>query len=260
MPFYSNDLIGRAPNFDDRRSAKVKVATKNSGGLYWDPETCSGYAPSLSRMTAITDTKTFVYAFPYEPLNIEISNIANEYSTIERPGDFPLVEYRGPQLQQVSFSFLAVNRYSHGLISIEPQLLFLNKFAALNAPIMISGTGHLLESLKRTTTTKSFRSWRISEFSISTLRKNDQSKITQAECSITLIEDRNPTLATELIPRIVYTEIPIEVSKKPNKGNTNPGVPIVTYFNAYDQNVALLQNAGILPGGTGYSGNIDTTP
>lgn len=249
MPLATNDQIARAR--DPKSIARVKVNTGNKGGLFWDPDTCSGYPASTSRMTAITSSATYVYAFPYEPNGIEISSVSSEYVTIERPGNYPLVEYRGPQLQEVSFSFIATDRLSHGKRSIEAQMRFLSKFAALNAPIMLSGIGELMETVKKSSTAANLRSWRISDFSITIVRKNEASQVTQAECKVTLLEDRNPSLPTELIPRIVYTEIPVQIAPSSSGKPTEPPDPIVTYGNTYSINEVLLQEAGFRPGGNG---------
>ncbi len=59
--------------------------------------------------------------------------------------------------------------------------------------------------------------FRIAELSISSVKRNASGGITQADCSITLIEDVNPKIDVALIPRFVP---PPTIPKKPTTPKT----------------------------------------
>lgn len=181
----------------------------------FNPATDAGYAKANAYMSATISTTTtstvYSYYFPFEPVQIEFTNLANEYVTIERPGLHPLLAFKAPRLTQVTFKFLVVNRSSLMTpdSSIEDDLAYLNRFASLDAPIRFSGAT-LLSTIVRHfgDASSSPRSWRITEFSSSVRRKTSGGQANQAECSITLIEDRNPNTNIVTLPPIVYTTIP----------------------------------------------------
>lgn len=190
----------------------------------WDPLTSAGYPNAKSYMSAITSTNTWKYFFPYDPIQFEFSNLSNEYVQIERPGNHPLLAFKAPTLTQVSFSFLTIDRLNlveqGGGASIENDLAFLARFASLEAPIRFSGSNFLSTVARHFgDVSNSPRSWRITEFSMNTRRKNLNGEATQAECTVTLIEDRNPNITVVPLPPINYTVIP------PTKGKTPKPTP-----------------------------------
>lgn len=200
----------------------------------WNPKTMAGWPFGSSSMSAQVGKETYTYYFPFEPIDIQFSGLANEYVTIDRPGTYPLVERKGSQLAQVSFSFLVINRQSRGVLGIESDLRFLNKFVSAQAPVQFSGTGTFLTSISRAFSSASLtpRAWRITEFSITTKGKTETGNINQAECSITLMEDRNPTVKLVKLPAISYKETPPAKSKKPSKpnpGNPQPTPPTIDW-------------------------------
>lgn len=187
----------------------------------WDPRFYSGWPQAKSRMVALLGPfGSLTYAFPYTPVETEYSALSNEYVQIERPGDYPLIDRKSPQLTQVSLSFLVVDRASHGLLSVDDQLVFLNRFVSLNAPVAFVGMGGLLGR----NTEGAYRLWRINNFTVSARRKTPDGAVSQAECQITLIEDRNPDLPTVTLPRIVYMKTPPSKAPKkpPNPRDTVP--------------------------------------
>lgn len=194
-------------------------------GVDWDPTTCAGYPKANSFICAITQDETYVYGFPYEPVQVEFSKLSNEYVTIERPGNHPLISWKAPQLGEISFSFLVIDRTSGGTTSIEDDLSFLTRFASLQAPIRFSGATLLSTIIRHFgDTSKAPRAWRITDFSMTVRRKTVDGEASQAECSITLMEDRNPNISVVSLPAIVYTVTPPTKVKKPKK--TTPTQPV----------------------------------
>lgn len=206
--------------------ATVTVSTATDSGFSdWNPTTHSGWSVSSARMVAVTSKGNYVYAFPYAPKQIQYSNVASDYVTIDRPANYPLIEWRAPKLSQISFSFLVAHRPSHGVVSVEQQMEFLNKFVAYRAPIMFTGMGPHLNSIIRAGNTgtgtmgigntRTFRAWRVTDFSYSTKDIDENGNMTQVECQISLSEDRNPDVTIINLPRIVYQYKPVQTSSTP---------------------------------------------
>lgn len=220
--------------------ATVTVSTATDGAIAdWNPATHSGWSSASARMIAVTSKGNYVYAFPYAPKQIQYSNVASDYVTIDRPANYPLIEWRAPKLSQVSFSFLVADRPSHGVVSVETQMEFLNKLVAYRAPIMFTGMGPHLNSIIRAGNlgtgtmgignTRTFRAWRVTDFSYSTRDIDDSGNMTQVECQITLSEDRNPDVTIINLPRIVYQYKPAQTSSTP------PSEPDNTLAKDYSQ-------------------------
>jgi hypothetical protein len=209
----------------------VSINNLKAQSVDWDPLTSAGYPSATLWMGAVTSTKTYRYFFPYAPVQFEFSNLGNEFVQIERPGNHPLLVYKAPKLVQVSFSFLAIDRLNiyekAGEASIEKDLAFLAKMAALDAPIRFSGSTFLTVVARHFGDVSSTpRSWKMTEFSINVRRKTSDGDASQAECSVTLIEDRNPNISVVSLPPIVYTVIPptkIKTPSKPSSGSQPPG-------------------------------------
>lgn len=186
----------------------------------WNPMFYSGWPQAKSRMIALVGPfSSLTYAFPFTPIESEYSSLANEYVQIERPGNYALIDRKAPQLTQVSFSFLVVDRASQGLVSVENQILFLNQFASANAPIAFVGMGGLLGRNPEGV----YRLWRVNNFTIGVRRKTPNNEVSQAECQMTVIEDRNPDLPTATLPRITYTKtVPKKSTKEDDKRDDVP--------------------------------------
>lgn len=200
--------------------AIVVVGTSSVEGLAdWDAATHSGWPDASARMIAVTSGGNYVFAFPYAPKQIQYSNVSDDYVTIDRPANYPLIEWKAPKLSQVSFNFLVAHRPSHGTVPVEQQMEFLNKFVALQSPIMFTGMGPHLNSIIRSGNTgtgtsglgntRTFRAWRVTDFSYSTKDIDQFGNMVQVECQISLSEDRNPDIKVVNLPRIIYEYKPV---------------------------------------------------
>ena len=189
----------------------------------WVDSTHSGWFQASALMMLVSETLNLTYGFPYAPFELKYSDVGSEYVTIERPGDYPLINFKSPKLTQVSFSFLVADRVSHGAVSVSDQITFLHSMVSKDAPIYFSGLGAATSDTERFSTGISvFRAWRVNDFSYDVRRVDAWGEPTQVECSITLIEDRNPDLVTRQLSKIVYTAAPITKATKTTKAKVPP--------------------------------------
>jgi hypothetical protein len=201
--------------------ATVVVSPPRNITFDWTAGRHAGWPKGKSRMVALLGNNVnLTYVFPFTPVQIEFSDLSNNYTEIERPGNYKLIERRSPNLTRVSFSFLAVDRDSQGKRSIENQLRFLNRISTANAPIAFAGLGALLGVSQQGT----YRLWRITDFSFSVTRKNQKNEASQAECRITLVEDRNPILPVADLGQIKYDETPPRLSDDKTTSSTPAGI------------------------------------
>lgn len=205
----------------------------------WTAGRHAGWPKGKSRMVALLGANVnLTYVFPFTPTQIEFSDLSNNYTEIERPGNFKLIERRAPNLTRVSFSFLAVDRDSQGKRSIENQLRFLNRISTANAPIAFAGMGGLLGLNHQGT----YRLWRITDFGFTVTRKNEKNDVSQAECRITLVEDRNPSLPVETLTQIVYRDTPVRLSDD-NPSDDDDSPDVVLNAAQTDQLETYIKNA-----------------
>jgi hypothetical protein len=209
--------------------ARLPARTSTTSYVEWDAATHSGWVGGRSRMSLVTDSLSLTYVFPYSPIEIQSSSVSNEYVSIDRPGRYPLVELRGPQLTEISFSFLVASRASvandgvNKLTSVENQLKFLHSFVSTDGPVFFSGLGNLLSTLEQFSTGQSIpRAWNVTDFSHQIIRLNESNQPMQAQASISLRENRNPNFTVRQLSKINYVETP-PVVKAPPPGGTGGG-------------------------------------
>ncbi len=160
-----------------------------------------------------------VYKFPYSPVVVDFNDLSNEFEQVDRPGNFPLIFNKAKKLMRVSFQFRIAHRPTNGLRSIEHDLKILREIASGDLPVAIVGMGNFGHG--KNPRKKMFR---VTEFSVKIVRRGPQNEPWQADCNITLIEDRNPEFNfDELFPVIYFPEPPRTVGSTPGNGNGGSG-------------------------------------
>ena len=209
----------------------VVVNSNLPPGSSYNPLNFSGWPASRARMAlSLGQFGSLTYGFPFMPVEVEIDNLASEYVEIQRPGAYPVINRKAPRLLQVSFTFRVADRPSNGLDSVEDELQFLRMMAFADGPVSLLGFGGIL----RTTTDVSEASqlwsviaasaqYRISDLSVTVVRLNPRDQISQADCRVTLIEDRNPRINAVTLPRVEYQPIPQIRSKNSNASGSSRG-------------------------------------
>ena len=172
-----------------------------------------------------SDDTIFEFHFPYSPVNISYSGLSNEIAEIDRPGATAILAYKKHQLLKASFDFILAVPFDGIKTSIDTDIAILRKMAEhTTRPVRVFNLDKMFERTARrryqpaNTRHRSYvTKFRIAELSISSVKRNASGGITQADCSITLIEDVNPKIDVALIPRFVP---PPTIPKKPTTPKT----------------------------------------
>lgn len=171
-----------------------------------------------------TSDPDFEFVFPFAPIQIEYANLATEWTEIDRPGRTPLVDYSKNKLLQVSFKFLVARPFDGIENTIDNDISVLRSMASSRRTVsFFGGDGMLTRPFQiqgQPTRSTAGYFFNITEFSISSLRRNLSNEITAAECSITLTEVNNPAVNVVQFPAITYPPILPPPKKKPPAGTS----------------------------------------
>ncbi len=154
------------------------------------------------------------FVFPYAPVEVSYSNLSRQYTELSRPGDFALLDSVAPQLMKVSIQFRVADVNTHGQASIEPSLDNLRQISLVPGAILITNMdGYLSRPIAPTIEFLGLRLafFRITELSVNVKRRNRNNEATQADCQMTLTEDRNPYVPVIALAPIDYSETPTRV-------------------------------------------------
>lgn len=200
------------------------VEAGNPGGLSVTMNQIIGWSQPADAAFFVPTLLT--YAFAYAPVQVEFSDLAASYNEIRRPGTFPILDMEGRRLMKASFAFRAVDRQSRGLVDIEPELNLLRTMATLDAPVFFVNSETLMRyplGAFALVDPGSLIFWRINELSITSVQRQEmrtagKNAITQADCQISLIENRNPVIDPVVLPLVNYSS-----SVKKSGGNGGAG-------------------------------------
>ena len=156
------------------------------------------------------------YPFDFSPNDINYSNLAGEWQSIERSGSFPIIDWKSFKLLQISFSFLIANKTqgqltADGLDSpVTQQIEKLQRMAQKPYPVVFYGFDTLLTNQFRYDSSGKPRGIQfvIQDLSIASQRRNERMEITRAQATITLQEI--PVETTNIIgmPRLTHKNPP----------------------------------------------------
>lgn len=166
------------------------------------------------------------YVFPFAPVEVQYSNIARSFKEIPRPGDWAIIDDAGPQLIQAQMQFRISDRVSYGQQPCEDQIEKLRLIGLWAIPCQILGLDSLLSrpglpAVKNAT--GSFTYWNILDLSIAVIRRNNSGEATQADVSLTLIENRNPNVQVVSLPFIDFSDSPQPQAGVPTPGGVGGG-------------------------------------
>lgn len=169
------------------------------------------------------------FVFPYAPREVSYSNLAQEFSEIKRPGQFPILDRSNPQLMQVSMEFRVADPGSNGMKQIEDRLNILRGMGVFGGAVLVSNMDAFLSRPVIPTVVWNNIKWawfRITDLSIDIVQRDLFNYATQADVRMTLTEDRNPYVPATVLPKIVYEDEPRRVSN-PGKATspTKPSAP-----------------------------------
>lgn len=193
--------------------------------------TSAGYDRAKAHIIQVSGrSDDMVYHFPYSPVEVSYENISAEYEEIQRPSDYSFVARRAPQLTRVSFEFRVADRPTHGYDPILRDLEVLRRMAVADVPIMLVGMGDWMfngDNWDRVQVTgvRGQALFRIMEMGVTVVKRDPLSNDpTQADCSVTLIEDRNPVFNVTPLLRVAYDPEPAAQSASTSStGNKGTG-------------------------------------
>ncbi len=164
-----------------------------------------------AKLTNYTPYGPLEFIFPYAPVEVSYSGLSRQYTELSRPNDFALLDSVAPQLMKVSLQFRVADVNTHGQASIEKLLDGLRLISLVPGVILITNMdGYLSRPIAPTVEFLGLRLafFRITEFSVSVKRRNRKNEATQADCQMTLTEDRNPYVPVINLAPISYNDTP----------------------------------------------------
>lgn len=185
---------------------KVVIDLKKVNGRY-------GYHHGAQLVMASPIFGLTKFNFPYAPVEISYSDLAHGWEEYKRPGDFSILDSTGPKNLKVQMDFRYADPKSSGNASIEDDLNRLRLIGLDGSPVYFVNLDTYLSSpIFPSFIAEAFGVrlvlFRIAELSIVVKRRNQQNKATQADISLSLIEDRNPLIADVALPAISYQDAP----------------------------------------------------
>jgi hypothetical protein len=178
--------------------------------------------PTLVQLRQGNEYNTF--EFPFPPANLQYTNLTPEWVEVNRPGYVPLTGLAKYNLMRIQFEFLLAAPFDGIKYSVEEELNLLRNMANSIQPVYFSGMDSLtntpiaLPGASRTSTGMFFR---ITDFTITSMRRNPANQITAAQCSMALQEDFSLAVNAVTMPAIEYPPIMKPRIKKDKK--TPPG-------------------------------------
>lgn len=176
------------------------------------PSESSAPLTLLMHPSATGSEEPITFAFPYNPISITYNQLADEIAQVPRPGTTPLVFFKAHRLLTVDITFtLAVP--GDGLVqSVDEEISTIRAMASnshrvieiLNYDGLLKMPLRYRNMSKETSVTGSFSNlfFAIVDFSLDSVRRNKNNEITQANCRLSLIENRNPFQNITAIPKL----------------------------------------------------------
>ena len=176
------------------------------------PSESSAPLTLLMHPSAAGSEEPIVFAFPYNPISVTYNQLSDEIAQVPRPGTTPLVFFKAHRLLTVDITFtLAVP--GDGLVQpVDDQIAVLRTMAVNSQRViqMLNYDGLLKlpfpyrNRSREASVTGSFNDlfFTIVDFSLDSVRRNKINQITQANCRLSLIENRNPFQNITAIPKL----------------------------------------------------------
>lgn len=201
----------------------------------------------------------YEFVFPFPPIDIQYSGITGQWMDIARPGRTPIVDYAGAQLLQVSFKFLVARPWDGLEYTVDQDLETLRYICSSQNTVTFYGFDGMM--------TKPFQQpgqprrrgggffFHVIDFSVNSLRRNADNKVTAAECTITVQENNNPNISYVSFPPISYPPAAGTTPTKSTSTSTNlsPGMTTEEMFGLLpaeqrEQLSRIVESSGLFAG------------
>lgn len=170
-------------------------------------------------LTGASDDLNMEFYFPYNPAQMQISDLSSTFVEIARPKLIPIVEFAGHKLMKFQIEFL-LSHIGNGVnIPVDSHIEFLRKMATSKQGILFADGNKVLTSPLAykgiSSTSTSF--FYITDMSVNAQRMTyDNRGIALATVSLSFTEVRNPVLQVIKMPKIKYTPTKPRPKGKPN--------------------------------------------
>lgn len=167
------------------------------------------------------------FQLPYNPIQVRYGSLSDEIAQISRPGTTPIVAFKAHRLMTVDFSFILAYPGDGLSQSVDKEIATLRKFAASSdRVIQLINFDSLTNSPfpYRNKSQERFSSglfFSIVELNIESIRRNKNNQITQANVTLSLVENRNPRINPTFIPPLRPT-VPNPKCDNPQFAKNNP--------------------------------------
>lgn len=167
------------------------------------------------------------FSLPYNPIQLRYGAFGDEITQIPRPGTTPIVAFKSHRLMTLDFTFILAQPGDGLATSVDDKLQILRRFAASGHRVISLGNFDLLtrsphkfrNAFEETRTDGLF--FNIVEMSVEVLRRNKQNQVSQANITISLVENRNPKINVVSIPPLQPVVPGKKDKKKENKDTFN---------------------------------------
>lgn len=162
------------------------------------------------------------FVFPFTPQQIQYSNMSPELSEIMRPGKMPIIAFNRHRARQITFKFLLAKPLDGLFTSVDASIAYIQQMALEARPVYFTNMDKQISNPLSAFSGNSRIFWSITDFTISSIRRNEENQIVAAEANLTLVENVNPRIRVADLPVIKYTS-QVPQQNKPSS-NTNKDV------------------------------------
>lgn len=180
--------------FNDRSSLQTTYVGKTNVQTATMHLTRRGTEPAMS------------FAFPFTPAQIQYSNLSPELSELSRPGKMPIVAFSKFRSRQIAIKFLVAVPLDGLFTSVDNDIELLFDMANTARPVYFTNMDKQISNPLGSTNESTNIFWSITDMNLSSIRRNEDNKITAAEVNLTLVENTNKSVIVSTLPRINYSE------------------------------------------------------
>lgn len=188
---------------------RINPASTNAQALASN-DAVQNISPLIIRLHPADSTQRVEeFQLPYNPIQMRYGDMSDEISQISRPGTTPIVAFKSHRLLTVDFTFLLAQPGDGLATSVDDKLIILRKFAASGNRVIslvnfdsLTNSPHTFRNSTQERLTDGLF-FNIVDLSVESVRRNKNNEITQANVSMSLIENRNPLINVANIPPII---------------------------------------------------------
>ena len=144
----------------------------------------------------------YSYVFTVPPTTYNAEGFGADIQEVPRLYSVPIVDIKGGKSRRISFEFLIVERNKIGFgnldNTVDQQLQKLELLADMAIPVTFDNSARIIQNSQ----------WYIDNMSFAYQRDNTNGEITQAQCTMSLIEYTPSKAMFILLPRFPYGKFP----------------------------------------------------